>query len=388
MSIEYSPVDVACNIKCDYCYENPMRDAGNISSKANWPKAKELLSNFNYRFSLHGGEPLLAPLVHLEEVFQFGLEKYGTNGIQTNGTLITGEHIELFKRYNVNVGISIDGPGSCNSLRRAHDDDETAMATARTIDAIKTLAQEGLIPSIIVTVHKLNASDIARRKIMIEWFSWLESYGIKYLNLHMLETEKGMENLALSEEENTEAFLHFYEFSKTSKMHIIPFADIRELLTVGKTGMCIWNGCDPYTTTAVNGVSRSGQRSNCGRMNKEGVNWVKADTTTRERNLVLFHTPQEYGGCKDCRFFVFCKGNCPGTAIDGDWRNRTVHCATWFALFEAIEKEIIEPISHDPRKLDEMTHMLINQSDHADSPHIDTHGDSDTWGVPVTWLSV
>ena len=53
-----------------------------------------------------------------------------------------------------------------------------------------------------------------------------------------------------------------------------------------------------------------------------------------------------------CRFFLMCKGNCPGTAIDGDWRNRTEHCQTWFGLYEHLEREAvaqnIQPLSLQP----------------------------------------
>jgi uncharacterized protein len=71
-------------------------------------------------FSVFGGEPLLAPISHLREVFDYGLAKFGKNGIQTNGSLITDEHIALFLKYNVHVGISIDGPGALNSVRCAN----------------------------------------------------------------------------------------------------------------------------------------------------------------------------------------------------------------------------------------------------------------------------
>jgi uncharacterized protein len=38
---------------------------------------------------------------------------------------------------------------------------------------------------------------------------------------------------------------------------------------------------------------------------------------------------------------MMCKGQCPGTALDGDWRNRTEHCETWKAVFEALESDLI-----------------------------------------------
>jgi uncharacterized protein len=37
-----------------------------------------------------------------------------------------------------------------------------------------------------------------------------------------------------------------------------------------------------------------------------------------------------------------CKGQCPGTAIDGDWRNRTEHCAVWMSLFERFERALVQ----------------------------------------------
>ena len=35
----------------------------------------------------------------LEDLWAFGLERFGGNGIQTNATLITDRHIALFRKY-------------------------------------------------------------------------------------------------------------------------------------------------------------------------------------------------------------------------------------------------------------------------------------------------
>ena len=47
-----------------------------------------------------------------------------------------------------------------------------------------------------------------------------------------------------------------------------------------------------------------------------------------------------------------CKGQCPGTAIDGDWRNRTEHCDLWKTLFRAQEEQLLDrgevPLSASP----------------------------------------
>jgi uncharacterized protein len=150
------------------------------------------------------------------------------------------------------------------------------------------------------------------------------------------------EKYVLSNDENIHAFLHFAELEKRlSRMRFDVFEDMKALL-VGRdrSRTCIWTGCDPYTTAAVRGVEGNGQRSNCGRTNKEGIEFVKSDTPGYERCLALYFTPQEHGGCSGCRYFLMCKGHCPGTAINGDWRNRSEHCPVWKALFAHFENQL------------------------------------------------
>ena len=143
--------------------------------------------------------------------------------------------------------------------------------------------------------------------------------------------------------ENIEALLSFAKLEgELQRLKLDIFRDMEGMLLAGDDeATCIWKGCDPYTTSAVRGVEGQGQRSNCGRTNKEGIDFVKADTPGFERYLALYQTPQEYGGCQGCRFFLMCKGQCPGTAIDGDWRNRTQHCEVWMRLFEHIERQLV-----------------------------------------------
>ena len=378
MTIEYSPVDVACNIKCKYCYENPMRDAGNISTTADWDKAKSVLKSFGHSFSLHGGEPLLASIEHLAEVFKFGYDEYKYNSIQTNGILITDDHVKLFKKYNVGVGISIDGPGNLNDYRCLTQD------TQKTIDNIHLLLKNGLTPSLIVTVHRLNGLPNVRQRLL-DWFGELEFINVRYINLHTLEVECGMDSLALTEKENIDFFTDVYEWSKKHTVKFHPFIDVVRMLTATDTNqlICTWNGCDPLSTPAVDGVSRNGTRSNCGRTNKEGINWVKASEHGTERTLILKNTPQEFGGCKDCTYFEFCKGNCPGEAIDNDWRNRSTNCRTYYHLFQMIEKDVGRVIYHT-----DIPAVSEHGDGHSDNPHIDWHGDSqaEAKGIPVIWL--
>ncbi len=344
MNVELRPLGVTCNIACQYCYQNPQRDAGNFGRSYDLAAMKAAILKEGGAFTLFGGEALLVPEHDLEDLWAWGQERFGANHLQTNGTLITENHIRMFRQYKVHVGISLDGPGELNDVRWNGDLASTRAATAKVESVISQLCEQGMPPSLIVTLHRNNAT-ADKLPRMHQWFFDLERHGIRSARLHTLEVEDSAirSKYALTAEENIRALLSFASLeAQLSSLKIDVFADMERLLRVRDRGItCVWKACDPWTTDAVSGVEGHGQRSNCGRTNKDGIDFVKADAPGFERYLALYQSPQEYGGCKGCRFFLACKGQCPGTAIDGDWRNRTEHCQVWMALFEEIEKRLL-----------------------------------------------
>ncbi|MGI8903285.1 MAG: radical SAM protein [Solirubrobacteraceae bacterium] len=112
MSVELRPLGVACNIQCQYCYQNPERDAGNIARSYDLEAMKAAVEQEGGPFTLFGGEALLLAETDLEELWAWGLERYGSNAVQTNGVLINDAHVRMFRQYKVHVGISSTGPES------------------------------------------------------------------------------------------------------------------------------------------------------------------------------------------------------------------------------------------------------------------------------------
>ena len=355
MTVELRPYGVTCNIQCQYCYQHPQRDAGNQRPHYDIAKMQAAIEREGGPFSLFGGEALLVPKADLETLWAWGLSRWGSNGIQTNGTLIDEDHIRLFRQYRVDVGISIDGPGALNDVRWAGSLEKTRAATAKTEAAIARLCQEGLPPSLIITLSRANAT-AERLPTMHAWLRELSGLGVRSVRLHLLEVDSAAvrTTYALSVEENLAALRSFRQLERElPALRFDLFQDMRwMLLGQDQRTTCIWNACDSYTTRAVRGVEGQGQRSNCGRTNKDGIDFVKADQEGFERYLALYQTPQPYGGCRGCRFFLQCKGNCPGTAIDGDWRNRTEHCGVWKGLYRDLEEELLDqghaPLSASP----------------------------------------
>jgi uncharacterized protein len=359
MGVELRPLGVRCNIQCQYCYQNPQRDAGNLTPSYDLDLMKAAIKAEGGPFALFGGEPLLVPERDLEELWSWGLEQFGYNTVQTNGTLINDEHVRMFHQYKVGVGISIDGPGELNDVRWQGTLEKTRAATAKTEQAILRLCQEGLKPSLIVTLHRANAT-AERLPRLHQWFRDLDETGVYSARLHLLESENEdiRARYALGAEDNIAALTSFSDLQNELRaLKFDVFADMRQMLLGQDTGVaCVWNACDPYTTQAVQGVEGQGQRSNCGRTNKDGIDFAKAGNPGFERYLALYATPQEHGGCRDCRFFLMCKGQCPGTAIDGDWRNRTEHCEVWQALYARLEADLVTegltPLSLRPERAD------------------------------------
>lgn len=391
MTVEMKPLGNKCNIECGYCYQKFMREEEK-TSPYNIPLMlqtadKALIGGKKKtrQFSMFGGEPLLVPINDLEVFFKHGFEKYGRNGIQTNGTLITDAHISLFIKYNVSVGISIDGPNSLNDARRVRTIEGTRENTRKTEENISKLIHNNIVPALIVTLHRINFSQL---DIFLQWIKYLDEKGIKHIRLHFMENDD-CNDLILKETELTEMIMAV--LSLNSKIRFDIFDDIQKLLLYHGEDLeeeggvsCVWNACDPYTTAAVQGVKGDGSLGNCGRTNKRGVDYLKADNYGKERYLALFQTPEEYKGCQGCRFFYACKGHCPGEGEGGDWRNRTDFCETIKAIYKEFERriEVIgkTPISKNKELREELENKVLGVIDRSNDVE---HGDSYNFEVEV-----
>ena len=141
-----------CNIDCSYCYVYQGPDtAWRIQPKRMTPAVLAAVidrlvehadqQRAGYAIVLHGGEPLLLGFAGLAELLR-GLrvrlspERHPI-GVQTNGTLLTRELLDLFAETRTSVSVSIDGPAEVNDLARLnHRQESTYEATMRGIDLL------------------------------------------------------------------------------------------------------------------------------------------------------------------------------------------------------------------------------------------------------------
>lgn len=344
MTVEFQPVGSVCNLECVYCYERNHRRSASRPPPVNLAAVMSALEKLGREFTLFGGEALLWPIQDLEKIWQWGFQKFGKNSIQTNGSLINDRHMELFKKYKVTVGISMDGPCELNDARWRSNPESTRLATQASQRALERLLSEGMGTGMIVNLHRGNATQ-DKLPQMNEWFSDLDRKGLKRARLHVLEVEDDIRSKwGLTADENANAFINFKNLEK-SLVHLKfdVFSDLRKMLLGEDNSVtCCWKACDPYDTQAVQDLDGEGSIGNCGRVYKQGVRFLKSEHHGFERYLSLYRTPKHLGGCQGCRFFLFCKGQCPGTAMNGNWRNRSEFCDLWFRLFILVEQELVE----------------------------------------------
>lgn len=372
MSIEVLPVGIKCSLSCKYCYQDPMR-AGNNYSPREYSVEKMIasLDKLNSEFTLFGGEPLLTPIEDLHTLWAYGLKKYGKNGIQTSLSYWKPEFTDMFRKYKVDIGVSLDGPHDLNSPRC------NTSTTSEIHTRFTNLIKEGFSVSLITTLHTANAIDGKLDKLC-SWFTMLASMGLRHGRIHLLEVDTTQaQNLKLTEDEAYNAVVRISELDVDINFDM--FSDMTKLLTEQNPSVsCVWTGCDPLITPAVQGVMSDGSMSNCGRVNKDGINWVKSESPSsrqHERMQALYNTPEEYKGCKGCRFFFACKGECPGQSKD--WRERTDHCGLLKRLFSYTEDKLLaqgkQPISlrNDVSDFNLKTINPCHHGDHYDFKRIE-----------------
>jgi len=223
----------------------------------------------------------------------------------------------MFKKYRVHVGISLDGPDEMNDTRWAGSLEKTREATRKSFEAIKKCLDNKLSLGLIITIHKKNGLPKYRERFKA-WIKELQSWGVDGARLHPLEIDHSSvgETLALTPEQNIEFLLDMWDF------------EISELNVPGKKSFQF----DIFRDVEY---------------------MLRADDDGFERQMALYNTPQEHGGCQGCRFFIMCKSHCPGTGADMDWRNRTDTCMNWKVAFSIYERMMVErgemPLSLDPK---------------------------------------
>lgn len=116
-----------CNLDCDYCYlpnrSSTERMPLSVLEAAICRVLESGLTSDGFTVVWHAGEPMVPGVDYYRQAFDLigrivpsGLKI--RQSIQTNATLIDDAWCKLFTKYDVNVGVSVDGPAFIHDLHR------------------------------------------------------------------------------------------------------------------------------------------------------------------------------------------------------------------------------------------------------------------------------
>lgn len=361
-----------CNLGCTYCYENPDRERKQewVDRQYDMDKIIEQLDNHKEKYpneapGLHGGEPLLIKKEDMRTMFAEMEKRWpdDTYHIQTNATLIEDEHVDIFNEYGVHLGISCDGPPELNTERKAagergtESDSATNSMSERTNDAIFKYAKQGVSIGVITVLHKTNAGTEERFETLLEWIDELNQVGVSGHFNPAIPYEDVQEDISLDPSTLKDRFLRTWEWMKQEPhREWNPMGQYVDNLLGNGLQDCVNAECNVFNAGAAKIIKGDGGTTGCGKTWSavgDGVPFLQGIENDSEYDEVnaryrsLIQTPGPYtedepdmGGCKGCKYWNVCKGGCPSSGMDYDYRNRTIWCEAKYALYEKIEQDI------------------------------------------------
>jgi uncharacterized protein len=116
-----------CNINCSYCYLPGRANKATMSQDILRALFEKVFASGwadpQLTIIWHAGEPLVMPVTYYEEAFSLieslrPAQIQVRHSFQTNGMLLSRAWCELFRKWRVGLGVSIDGPRRFNDAHR------------------------------------------------------------------------------------------------------------------------------------------------------------------------------------------------------------------------------------------------------------------------------
>jgi uncharacterized protein len=208
-----------CNINCSYCYL-PQRNVTTVMEQSTVTNLfKKIIASGWTREGLtviwHAGEPLVVPISFYETAFQC-IESLRPasltirHSIQTNGMLITPQWCDLFKKWNVGVGVSIDGP------KHLHDAHRVTRSGRGTFD--KSMAGIRVLQKESVPFHVISVLSHEGIKAPQQMFDFYLAEGISDVCFNVEESEGDHVSDLFAKDDAEGAFKRFLsEFWRLSR---------------------------------------------------------------------------------------------------------------------------------------------------------------------------
>lgn len=347
--------DVACNLKCDYCFYRYMDQsvkATSIMSETVLEQLTQELLEINKtrcEFLWHGGEPLLAGINFFRKAIDFQC-KYNhrgaviANSIQTNGTLINEEIADFFKEHNFRVGISLDGP------EHIHNHHRKRVGGRGSFDAVMRgvkLCQAKRVPVSVVSV--VTAYSVQFPQEIYEFFL---SSGIKGFSFNpAFEPDREGRLCEFSVQDADFAdfmqkILEIWYEADDQEINIRQLTEPLKGMLGGELTACIYSGqCSRFLDIYPNGDVKPchsflGESAKLGNIMEEPLPQMIVTDRYETFQQHVQRLPQE---CLDCEHFPICHGGCTdhrNVTVDGKYHEKYVYCGSRKRVFSLLEERL------------------------------------------------
>lgn len=315
-------ITMGCNMRCKHCgssCENPLPDE--LTTEEALDLADQIADLGLTWITLSGGEPLIRKDWHL--IAKRLSDKGVIPNIISNGWLVNDDIIAKIKESKVGtIAISLDG------LKDTHDFIRKPGSYDRTIHALKSFVENGVVSGVVTTISNANMHELRDlRQVLVDL---KVPYWQVQIGLPMGNFSKEKEFILRPEQIND--IIDFcYETAKSGEITLYPadcigYYNIKELETrqiAHNTGtLPLWKGCNAGKRGF--GILHNGDILGCtsirdrefieGNIRTASLRdiWENPDHFKWNRTAVKSKLK---GECNQCKYGDDCLGGCPNTRL-------------------------------------------------------------------------
>ncbi len=356
---------MGCPANCSYCWNS--ETVSHVMTNDTMDEIVEWLKDFKEEpvtFTFHGGEPLLAGYDFYEHALNNLSAQlshlYPAYAIQTNLWLMDDKLAKLFKKYDIPVGSSLDGPKELNDTQRGIGYFD------KTLEGYETATKHGLNVSFISTFTNYS---IKHKEEIFEFFKE-NSLNLKiHPALPSIKDDNGDE-FALDPKDYGELMLYLLDqyLDLADTIELKNLDHLCKAVFMKKGFVCTYVDCMDSTFA----IGPDGKIYPCYRfvdLPEYEIGHVKDKPTyeelmdTKAEKLLQEYKEFVDEDCKECKHIDYCRGGCPYNALavsDNEVKNVDPHCEAYRMIFDKIDELMNQKLGFAFDELDQTVEKDFN----------------------------
>lgn len=314
----------SCNLNCSYChvYQNSLKHKPeHMSKKTAEMIASKIIEYFKENskvepfIQFYGGEPTLN--WEIIELITSKLKeklKQVEISIITNGTTDLKSKTDFFLKYNVGIGISLDGPEELNNINRRS---ASKIAYNDILQNIRTLEKNKIRTAISLTVTK---EVINNQETIIKW---IEELGVRSVNLNFLQCMPWSDNEKISYSDKATDFL----IRINRELPNVSNDRLNRKISYFLSGDCVFSDCSAGYGNQIT-VNPKGDIFICqgeflnkdkiiGNIFVDSLSEIPKNISSKSHRFIYNNTIYN-SDCLNCEALFICGGGCESKRGDVD----------------------------------------------------------------------